>query len=533
MKTTYFFPINSASLAHYFGCACVKPSKYFENKPIDIQNRFDAYLLLNKNNVSTNGVDCSLELVFTEDEIKELKNINNGFYLYPKPLPISRVKAVYFITDSQKEQTITNIEISTAFIPDELINISSFDDIDSSILEKATLPNGSSDWINNIKQFDSLLGGLALMRLAREEYMNYSENYFSTLSFFNEFIQQELKRNKIGISDKYFDAFIGERGFKKLLSVLTKRIEEQDLNTLAEEEGQKISKNNIRLIDLSNLDKNTYIAAVLFTYKVGQEAGNKKVDELIRTNFKEVQKGEGIALCYGLNRGYSVFNNKYKDKIVKFQLNSQLDYYTIESLYQYAFNARKSNKFPYLDSWCPKYKANIEPNKMNYPILDVRVIGKKKPSPEWWTNLLPFFQNDKFFEKPLSQLFKEFGEVVHKDTKEELEEYFENQIALKNKDIEKLKAEQMNLLQTIKDYKQQEENPIQTVAEQRSSCLSKYEVKKIAEQVLKYKEKTKPMLEEEAKEKQIQIPTKSTINDIILLLVAPPDTSNDTKLFAE
>lgn len=40
----------------------------------------------------------------------------------------------------------------------------------------------------------------------------------------------------------------------------------------------------------------------------------KRIDELIFSNFKngiKPGKSEGIALCYGINRGYSAFSNKY------------------------------------------------------------------------------------------------------------------------------------------------------------------------------------------------------------------------------
>ena len=64
---TYYLPINSTSLAHYFVSACVKPAKYFENKPQDIQDRFRNALLLSSE-LGTNDTDCCIELVLTKDE---------------------------------------------------------------------------------------------------------------------------------------------------------------------------------------------------------------------------------------------------------------------------------------------------------------------------------------------------------------------------------------------------------------------------------------------------------------------------------
>ena len=122
MEKKYYLPINSTSLAHYFGCACLRPSKYFSNKQEDLQDKFIDFLLITTH-FGTQKTDCCLEVVFTEQEINELIDIKNGFFLFEKPLPITRVKKIYFLNKDRKEQTITNINMSTAFIPEELIEI--------------------------------------------------------------------------------------------------------------------------------------------------------------------------------------------------------------------------------------------------------------------------------------------------------------------------------------------------------------------------------------------------------------------------
>ena len=53
------------------------------------------------------------------------------------------------------------------------------------------------------------------MRLAGEDYMNYSENYFATLSLFNSVIHRDLEDSKISIDPRYRGAFTGESGFQK------------------------------------------------------------------------------------------------------------------------------------------------------------------------------------------------------------------------------------------------------------------------------------------------------------------------------
>lgn len=544
METKYFLPISSSSLAHYFGCACLKPSKYFNNKPEDIQNKFNEFLLITTH-FGTQQTDCCIELVITKQETEDLIDVKNGWCLFEKPLPITRIKKIYFTNRERKEQTITNISMSTAFVPNDLIEVvKGFDNpkIDNIEEPKDIYINSYAD---KLKTFDSFLGGLALMRLAGEEYMNYSENYFATLSFFNENIQKDLEYSKINIDTRYQGAFTGKNGFDKVIPYLSKAIDEIDVNIIAQEEKQTIQKDKItRIIDLNSLDKWTYTIAVLNTYGTGTESKKKKIDELILSNFKsdiKAGKSEGIALCYGINRGYSVFSNKYNlgrnEKIVKFQLNSQLDYYTIEGIYQYVFNQTKSDKFIYLDSWCPKLKWSKISKKTDYKILDVLVIGKKKAkvlSKEYWTELLPsFLQSNKFIEKTLPQIYQELGEVIYTDTKNEFIDDFENRIALQLEENEKLtndlllERKKIDDLQknkhALKEYDSNEFEKKSVVSEPIATQQSQQDIKSIVEQVLEYKGKTQTMLKNEAKKRGIILPNGIKQDEIIVLLMSTKD----------
>jgi hypothetical protein len=537
MEHKYYLPISSTSLAHYFGCACIKPSKYFDNKQEDLQDKFNDFLLVTTH-LGTQQTDCCLELVFNKQETKDLIDIKNGFYLYENPLPITRVRKIYFTSEERKEQTITNINMSTAFVPDNLIEVvEAFDNPTIDIKKPQDIEILPYD--KQIKTFNSFLGGFALMRLAGEDYMNYSENYFATLALFNSTIQRNLEDAKIHIDTRYRGAFNGESGFSKIIPYLNKTIDETDINNIAQEENQTIKKDKItRIIDLDYLDRWTYTVAVLNTYGVGNESKKKKIDELILSNFKsEIKPGksEGIALCYGINRGYSVFSNKYSslgknEKVVKFQLNSQLDYYTIESVFQYAFNDTKANEFSYLDDWCPRQKWSKKSRKTDYKILDVVVIGKKKAkvlSKEYWTNLLSSFLHSKLFEKTLSQICQELGEIIYNDTKEEIIDEYEIQIAQKQEEIENLKAEQKKLLEESQKSVTIKEHSITTLTELQTPYSPKQDVKAIIEQYLQYKEKGKKLLEEEARAKGLNVKGKK-VEEIILLLMTT--TTHESKL---
>ena len=71
MENTFFIPIQSNCLAHYFSKAIILPSNLFENRPEDIQNKFRDSILLSKLKWVKNS-DCSIEIILTQTEIKEL-----------------------------------------------------------------------------------------------------------------------------------------------------------------------------------------------------------------------------------------------------------------------------------------------------------------------------------------------------------------------------------------------------------------------------------------------------------------------------
>ena len=473
---SFFFPINSSSLAHYLGGACIKAAKYFNNKPQDIQDRYKEFLLLTEKK-GTKETDCCLELVLTADEISDLIDAQNGWYLLDtKPLPITRIKKIYFSNPEQMDNTITNIRMSTAFVPDFLLDVCTFDN--NPVDVQVPTDCQCVEQTNKIKQFDSFLGALAMMRLVHEPYMNYSQNYFATLSFFNHKIENLIKSNE---SQSFYNAFQGifnnTKGFDKVLPYLNHTIDEKALNKIAQENNQVIKKLPItNFIDVESItDTWTYTIAILNAYGVGDESRKMRIDNLIQSHFTSLKEGkqEGVSLCYGYNRGYSVFTKSYGEVAFKYKMESQLDYYTIESVYQYVFNGKVSSDFPYLDNWCPKLQHKQPSRNNEYVILDELIIGqaiivgKKKSkviTQEWWNG--QFHKFDKAFgsllSKPLFEFVKSFIEKeIITDIKEELQESLQvksdnNTILLKKQqELDKVKEELEKSKQTIAQLRQE------------------------------------------------------------------------------
>lgn len=469
---TYYLPINSTSLAHYFVCACVKPAKYFENKPQDLQDRFRNALLLSSE-LGTNDTDCCIELVLTKDEESSLVPCGREFFLFPTPLPISRVKAIHFRAQRQLEQTLSNINMSAAFIPHSLAKVARFSDAVIDVVNVTDKPV-DKDYSEQLVIFDRILGALALMKTAKEPYMNYSENYASTLSFFNTLVRNDLEKQGRQINEKFFGLFSRSGNFVKFIPYLEKKITKEDLDQIAAENNQRIERSYTKAINYDKLSGITYAFAILQSYGVGGEAATKKIDGLISNNFEELKDGkaEGIALYYGYNRGYSVFSNCYGTQEigrqnVKYLLESQLDYYTIESVYQFAFYGNTtSSKFPYIDAWCPR-KNQRPKRKTDYMVLDTAFIGKKKPtvfSKEYLLGFLAEIKTFDFIATPIGSLVEQICNRVANDTKEEIEDANETKIAEAYTIIESLKGQIASQDGIISDLQKQNESLVKEIA---------------------------------------------------------------------
>lgn len=459
-------PINATSLAHYFGGACILPSCYYTNKPEDLQDRFNGLLLLSTH-LGTKQTNCCLEIVLDEEERDDLIDVKNGWYLYEKPIPISRVKQILFTNKEQKDTTITNIRLGTAFIPENIISIvNTFESVDVS---NVVCHGDINDLSAKQKTFDKILGGLAVMKVAHPVYMNYSENYFSTLSYFNNVILKCLIDANVRINDKLQPILVDSKS-NKLHMYLYETITDTLLEKVAAEEGQIIQKDPItKLVNLEALDRHAYILAVLNTYGTDKESKKKRVDNLFLSRFSDgIKKGkeEGIALSYGISRGYFAFRNSYEHngvKVdVKYKLDSLLDYYTIESVYQYVYNNKISEELPIL-SWVKRKNTKAPQYKTDYLVMDEYVIGKKKPR----VTTIEYLQNliSRFFQDAASGYFEKFiaviRDTVYADTKIEIEEEqadtimrYKEQLEVQHaEEVAKKQAEIDSLMQQLKDAK--------------------------------------------------------------------------------
>lgn len=487
MDTSLYIPIKSSSLAFYFSKALILPTIFYKNKPSDIQDRVAEFILLSKSKWIKN-CDCSIEVIFTSDELKTLKILDNNFFSIDKPIPVSRIKKVCFTDKKQMETTIWNINNGAGFVPEQILSVENvkeedfYSDFFNFEIEKSSI---SDELEKKVSRFDTVLGGFAFMKVGASDFSEYPLNYFSTLAHFNKLISEQVelakKSKRFDFSERYKGLFISnDNEWSKWQPYIYKNIEVGEVEAIAEKQNIRIEK-KLGLINLNSINPNSYIfdLAVLAIYGNGK---NKSTDDLISSIQMGIipnEKREEIALLFGLNSGYTKLHNQYKSHNktfnVKFKLDSQLDYYIIESVYQFIFNNHKDNyTFDYIDSFCIKQKPKTRLKGFNsYIILDKLIVAKKKASlsEEYWNlysdsicepisnfakKYIPPFAN---FDKDASiKYFKELlqSNVIRsiskfeQDILEENEEDFKEEISNLKSDYEKRIEDLQNEIKSLK-----------------------------------------------------------------------------------
>jgi len=494
-KNTFYLSINTTSLAHYISKALILPSRMYKNRPSDIQTLSNDYLILSKKKF-INSSNCSIEIVLDSVELDAIESTEDeNIFFYKHPIPLSRIIKVHFQDEEQKLITVYNIEEGTGYIPDFLVAIS-----DEKSYEYTSVPmkefNYSNEIEEKIKTYNQVLGGVAFTRYNLDG--EYSKNFLSLISLFNQFIKQKLETSGNAIYTKYNGAFTHQGEFWSTLSpLLYEKISKEDVENIAQKEKITIQKSN-GIFQYQNLDKNnsiTYKLAILHTYGEDSTKRKKTSDLLYDYKTEKIPKDkvEGISLIYGINNGYSSFYNFYDKKIVKFKMDSLLDYYIIESIFQYVINNKKENReFEYINDILPTQELELDLKTDN-----TKQVKEKHESLE---SLLNFAQNNIFEISPkelIGQIWKKFENLLYEK---------DNEIKKLNNKILELENQEINNSNTVLPLPKDNQND-----------------KVLIEKVLSFCSKNKSELQKIAKEKSIHSASKATKEELIKLILTNKD----------
>lgn len=386
---TYFLHFNFKNLEFYFEKALICPANFYsENRGKDLQSQFENQLLLSDKKLSANS-NCSLEIVVSDEEKKQIeeKKKEENYFLTELTFPISRVKSIFCDSSNPAFDEIVPKHLLATCPKEEIIN--------EPKLTKPDSNSNQSDLTKKINKYDSFLGALAFMRLGGETPKNYSPNYFSALSFVNQFIGEEYEK---ATSQTLDESFKNALEFKGNWNIYSK---DNIYKTKIDDELKKKVKKQNGIFNLQGSeDTKTLTFAILYNFYYSNRKETKDLfSEITNKNSIINKKLEGICFLYGYLKGYSNFSLNYflqgkesSKRTVKFRLDSKLDYYTIESVYQYIFNNKKDNRnFELIDNlgfvstlkpfYDPDNKIELK-NYETFEILGKSVILSKKVKEE-------------------------------------------------------------------------------------------------------------------------------------------------------
>lgn len=460
MSNSFYIPTHSMNLAHYLGSGIIVPSIYIENKNADIQDRFKNHLLLSSSKF-TKDTNCAIEIVLNDNE-KAPKKISEHFYLFDMPLPISRIKNIYFTNEEQKVNTNFDITTGSAFIPEGLLKVSQEESIETKELDDIEFQSSEKNWSDYLKKYDQVLGGFSTMKISKENFQNYPTHYFSALGNINTLFSNILAQQSINIENNFQFAFTDEGKFKNFHNTIYSEIDYNEVERYAENDKIKLEvKNGLVQIDKIAENTQTYLVAILESYGKGKR---KQVDsfisDLISGKFNAKRK-EGLSLTFGLNKGYKAFRNKYKtanfEVDIKFHLDTKLDYYIIESIYQNVFNSISNiSSFKYIDSlFSETKKEEIKTsNYITYQMIDETIVWKQRVLPPIEKLLSKIAQRVSDWFPSFVQVKKNEIELLFKSEIEDFKTEIETEISNRYKvELEQNKAliEQLKNIISDKD----------------------------------------------------------------------------------
>lgn len=376
----YLLQINRIKLQDYIQCGLIAPDIYLGDEiEKDIQSNNPHFLVLSEGYLEElDEQQILLEIVFTEEEKKKLQFIHEALYC-SFPLPITRIVKVYAQDETIIQHIIAQISNSEGgFLPARLFE--SYTKNQKIIFEPKTFLPPSEDmngleWKNQIMQFDKRMGMFSFMKNSTLYYAddtkkisNYSDHYFTLLS--------KMVPHLI-TTDRTFDglSFFKECENFKTLLYSEKQIDEAFIRKVA----QDIFDEDVKTLFLKILEPNStrktlpllfekkanLYSFIALIYYFRDKKSNRK--DSFKTDIKNIipeSIAESALAILGIYFGYKslraqeeitlkepIFNKFFGNSAnMKFQLDSELDYITIEAIYHYSFypNDAKDVKFDHL-----------------------------------------------------------------------------------------------------------------------------------------------------------------------------------------
>ena len=228
-----------------------------------------------------NSEVCDISIELNKIDEKNLIKLDDIFYLYDKPILLSKVKNICFFDKEQMKVTVGNIEITQGFIPKHLLKIDKNPQFIEFRKPKKRVAK-PKDISKNINFYNKYLGGIIL-----------AKNLLDKSDIF-KFVDEVLLQT--------------DKPLKK--DIFNIEIEDKNIERIAKKESIQI-KYFAGIINRNRIPKNslTYIYAMLYTYRPFMNDNLLGLIEEIQENISK-EELEKITILYGIMAGYNHLNFK-------------------------------------------------------------------------------------------------------------------------------------------------------------------------------------------------------------------------------
>lgn len=317
----FYLHINAANLSNYFAFGCFYPlaleeSEIYkrENRTKDILSFWEEYIIIAKSPINRfRSSDVLIEILLNGIEVISFEK--TGLYYVKEPIPISRVKAIFFKNLAEKSTFLSSIKtFPDTFIPSSICKIITAEiekgiDID---IESIKLPKNDSlhAWKEKLRLFDKILGLFAFIKNSgtfyaekENKFESHSSGFFSTLNLLNSV--EELSKYKENVFLKtlihyhILDVNSAQREiFKSIIEIIygDKMMDIETAVLILEEVGNKEYLADTELLNLKQLTELL-----------------KKIDRL-NISFKESLQTEIMHKSHNLPVLALFFLSKYPNK---------------------------------------------------------------------------------------------------------------------------------------------------------------------------------------------------------------------------
>lgn len=397
-NNNFLLHLNAANLSNYFNFGYIYPLALEdnlvyknENRAKDVLTMSEEYIIVSKHSINEFEItDILLELVLDDIILTQIND--TSLYYIDQPIPISRIKSIYFKTENSKSAFLSSVmSFPDCFIPENLCKVLDYIKQHQVDMSSISLPKNEAlnYWKERLNIFDKLLGLFAFTKnsgiLFSEKlglFEDYTSGFLSAISSINSIPELASLNDKTLRSLIYYHDIHVNNAQRLIFKAIIEKVYTNEvfsvkeaIKLLTETNFQSADMLSIRQIieQLRELDqlavsykgllksevvrKNLPVIALIFLSKFSNKSRQNTDKQAVRNSFIKnefefsLDVAEYLLGFLGLYYGYKnmvkedtnlIFEDPvFKDlaestQSIKFRLDSYLDRFIVESVFRYS-----------------------------------------------------------------------------------------------------------------------------------------------------------------------------------------------------